>query len=77
MDVGLLLYKPGQTTPDHKHSNIDEVFYVVSGRGTITINGEVVEISSEDIIFSPCNEQHGFENTSDENLVVLQIKVTV
>lgn len=77
LDVGLLLYAPGQTTPDHKHSDIDEVFYVVSGEGTITINNEKLPLKEKDIILSPHGETHGFNNTGSENLVVLQIKVTL
>ncbi|WP_024621362.1 cupin domain-containing protein [Metaclostridioides mangenotii] len=76
LDVGLLLYEPGQTTTDHKHSNIDEVFYVISGEGTITINNEEFVLSEKDIILSPKGETHGFCNTSSSNWVVLQIKIT-
>jgi len=75
LDTGLLLYAPGQTTPDHKHSDIDEVFYVISGEGTITINNEEMPVKEKDIIFSPNGETHGFNNTSSDNWVVLQIKI--
>jgi mannose-6-phosphate isomerase-like protein (cupin superfamily) len=75
LDSGLLLYAPGQTTPDHKHSNIDEVFYVVSGEGTITIDDKEVLVKEKDVIFSPNGEKHGFYNTSSDNWVVLQIKI--
>ncbi|MBU5308093.1 cupin domain-containing protein [Clostridioides mangenotii] len=75
LDVGLLLYEPGQTTPEHKHSNIDEVFYIISGEGTITINNDEYVISEKDIILSPRGETHGFYNTSSSNWVVLQIKI--
>ena len=77
LDTGLLLYAPGQTTPDHKHSDIDEVFYVISGEGTITINKEEVLVKENDIIFSPNGETHGFYNTSSNNWVVLQIKIDI
>ena len=77
MDTGLLLYAPGQTTPDHKHSDIDEVFYVISGEGTITIDNEKMLLKENDIIFSPNGETHGFNNTSSSNWVVLQIKINI
>lgn len=77
LDVGLLLYTPGQTTPDHKHSDIDEVFYVISGEGIITINDEEIYLKEKDIIFSPKDETHGFCNTSSDNWIVLQIKSTL
>ncbi|MDF2656183.1 MAG: Cupin 2 conserved barrel domain protein [Bacillota bacterium] len=75
LDTGLLLYAPGQTTPVHKHADLDEVFYVISGEGIITINDEKVPVKENDIIFSPMEETHGFYNNSSENWVVLQIKI--
>ncbi len=75
LDTGLLLYGPGQTTPDHKHTDIDEVFYVISGEGTITIDKEEILLKEKDVIFSPKGETHGFNNTSTSNWVVLQIKI--
>lgn len=77
LDIGLLLYEPGQTTPDHKHSDIDEVFYVISGEGSITINNKEIPLKERDIILSPNGETHGFNNTSSTNLIVLQIKITL
>ena len=77
LDTGLLLYAPGQITPDHKHSDIDEVFYVISGEGTITINDEEMLVKERDIIFSPHGETHGFYNNSANNWVVLQIKIDI
>ena len=76
LDTGLLLYAPGQTTPDHKHTDIDEVFYVISGEGTITINKEEIPVKERDVIISPKGELHGFYNTSNSNWVVLQIKIS-
>lgn len=75
LDVGVLLYAPGQTTPEHTHKEMDEVFYVVEGGGLLTINGEEFVLKEKDIILSPRGEGHGFYNTSSENLVVLQIKI--
>lgn len=77
LDTGLLLYAPGQSTPDHKHVDIDEVFYVVSGEGTVRINGEDLLLKEKDILYSPNGESHGFYNTSPANWVVLQIKAKI
>ncbi len=77
LDTGLLLYAPGQSTPDHKHADIDEVFYVVSGEGTVRINNEDFLLKEKDILFSPNGETHGFYNTSPSNWVVLQIKAKI
>ena len=75
LDTGLLLYAPGQSTPEHTHKDMDEVFYVVQGEGTLTINGAEFALREKDIILSPRGEGHGFFNNSSENLVVLQVKI--
>lgn len=74
-DSGLLLYAPGQTTPEHKHLDIDEVFYVISGEGTIVIDSKEILVKEKDVIYSPIGETHGFINTSSSNWIVLQIKI--
>lgn len=76
IDTGLLLYMPGQKTTEHMHSNMDEIFYVINGEGTITINGESAPLREGDTIYSPRGEKHGFYNTGNNNLTVLQIKLT-
>lgn len=76
MDSGILFYRPGETMTPHKHSNLDEIFYVVSGKGIITINGKDISIKENDVMLSPHEESHGFTNTGDDDLVILQIKNT-
>lgn len=77
LDTGLLLYAPGQSTPDHQHADIDEVFFVVSGEGTVRINNEDFLLKENDILYSPNGEIHGLYNTSPSNWVVLQIKAKI
>jgi len=77
MDSGILFYEPGETMTPHKHSNLDEIFYVVSGKGIITINGKDISIKENDVMLSPHEESHGFTNNADEKLVILQIKNTI
>ncbi|WP_312340160.1 cupin domain-containing protein [Anaerospora hongkongensis] len=75
LDVGLLLYAPGQNTPEHIHPDMDEVFYIVEGSGVLTINGQEFGLEEKDIILSPRGEGHGFQNRGPNNLVVLQVKI--
>lgn len=77
MDSGILFYEPGETMTPHKHSNLDEIFYVVSGKGILTINGNDILIKENDVMLSPHEESHGFTNNGDEKLVILQIKNTI
>lgn len=77
MDSGILYYEPGETMPPHKHSNLDEIFYVISGEGIINIDGRDVLIKENDVILSPNGESHGFTNNGDKKLVILQVKNTI
>lgn len=77
MDSGILFYEPGETMIPHKHSNLDEIFYVVSGEGIITIDGKDISIKENDVILSPNEESHGFTNNGDRKLVILQVKNTI
>lgn len=77
MDSGILFYEPGETMTPHKHSNLDEIFYVVSGEGIITIDGKDISIKENDVILSPNEESHGFTNNGDKKLVILQVKNTI
>jgi mannose-6-phosphate isomerase-like protein (cupin superfamily) len=77
MDSGILFYEPGETMVPHKHSDLDEIFYVITGKGIININGKDFLIKENDVMLSPHEESHGFTNNGDENLVILQIKNTI
>ncbi|AGF58763.1 mannose-6-phosphate isomerase-like protein (cupin superfamily) [Clostridium saccharoperbutylacetonicum] len=77
MDSGILFYEPGETMVPHKHPDLDEIFYVISGKGIININGKDFLIKEKDVMLSPHEESHGFTNNGDKNLVILQIKNTI
>ncbi len=51
----------------------DEVYYILSGKGTVHVNDESVEVSANDTIEIPANSQQWVENFNDEELVFLCI----
>ena len=70
---------PGKTNyPYHYHTGMEEVFYIISGTGTLkTPHGEKT-VSEGDIIVCPANAAgaHQLTNTSDEVLTYLDIDTT-
>ena len=50
---------PGGHTPKHQHDYEHEVF-VVSGTGTILLDGKLNDIKGGDTIYVPANELHQF-----------------
>ena len=61
--LGLL---PGQVLPRHRHAHEHEAFDVLSGQGTVWLDGERVAAGPGTLIFVPAGVEHGFENDGDE-----------
>ena len=69
--VGWTVLKPGARHERHRHHNCDEFFIVLKGHGHIYSDlGE--EPSGEgDVVYSPRGCWHGFNNTSNEDVVLV------
>jgi len=57
--------------PCHSHKDIEEIIYVVKGRGKVWIEGETCEISEGDSVLFPANSKHTVKNTGKSALVLL------
>ena len=66
----LMGFLPGQVLPRHRHAHEHEVFDVVSGTGTIWLNGQPVTAGPGASVFVPVGVEHGFENSGTERWVV-------
>ena len=68
-----LTLMPGGEVPAHALPvNVD--FYVVNGQGTITIDGKDLSAQKGDVVSVGANSQRGWQNNSDEKLILLVIK---
>jgi quercetin dioxygenase-like cupin family protein len=56
--------EPGGHTPKHQHDYEHEV-YVVSGEGTVLLDGKLHPIQSGDTLYVPANELHQFTVSED------------
>jgi quercetin dioxygenase-like cupin family protein len=70
----LLCYEPGQGTVVHHHLTDDEAFYVIDGRGTITVGGESHEVGPTSLVFAPMGEEHGIQADADSRLVIIYFR---
>lgn len=62
----------GGTTGLHLHEQGDELFYVVSGRGTATLGETEQSIGPGDVIFVPASAAHRIRNLdNDDPLTVI------
>ena len=71
MDLGILYLQPRSKTLPNKHPQSEEMFYVLKGKGSITVEDETEEIEAGVAIYIPENVVHYFENTQDEDLVFI------
>jgi quercetin dioxygenase-like cupin family protein len=63
--------KPGGEIGLHGHGEEHEIF-ILSGTGRVyNDSGEEFLIKSDDTLFVPPNEPHGYENTGEKDLVFL------
>lgn len=63
-------FAPGQIAPGHSHDNMSEVFFVESGSGSITIDGQVYPLEPGTCIAVDVGEVHEIANSTDSELVL-------
>ena len=76
LSVCFYVLEPGKENyPYHYHSSNEEVFYIISGKGTLKTHKGDIEIKEGDVIIFPPNERgaHKIINTSESQLVYLDI----
>ena len=71
MEVGIINLKKEQEDTQQPHIS-DEIYYVISGSGTIEMDGIKNEVNPGKIIYIPKKIRHSFHANSNE-LVVLYI----
>ena len=50
--------KPGKGTGLHYHTDVDEIFYIIEGTGTVVLGSKSYNIEAGDFIFIPKNTDH-------------------
>jgi len=69
--VGWTVLTPGARHERHRHQNCDEFFIVIKGRGHIYTDLGQEPASEGDVVYSPRRCWHGFNNTSDADVVLV------
>jgi mannose-6-phosphate isomerase-like protein (cupin superfamily) len=65
--------EPGSSVGFHRHQGDFEVYYVLSGRGTVNDNGVISEVGPGDVIYTDDGQSHGIENTGDTTLELIAL----
>ncbi len=62
--VDHVLVQPGATLPETRYADLTEAYYVMSGDGAVTVNGETVAIKKGDAIPVELGQAKGFKGGS-------------
>jgi mannose-6-phosphate isomerase-like protein (cupin superfamily) len=74
MSVWETTIPPGNGLPLHKHPHpVEELLYVLRGKGVETVGDEQREIGPGTAIFIPPEVEHNIVNTGDEMLTLLVV----
>jgi len=65
------IVKPGQSTLLHRHIKSEELYYIIQGKGEMTLGNEILDVSRGDSICIPPGTEHNIENTGTEDLKIL------
>jgi mannose-6-phosphate isomerase-like protein (cupin superfamily) len=71
------LLSPGESIPSHFHPDFEELYYILSGYGIMTIGEERKEISRNDVVYIPQEAMHTLMNTAEVPLRFLTLSVKV
>jgi mannose-6-phosphate isomerase-like protein (cupin superfamily) len=62
--------KPGSGIGLHEQKE-DEIYYVLSGRGSMTLDGKTVEITPGTAVLTRTGSSHSLKQAGDEDLVIM------
>ena len=68
---------PGQSIQPHFHPDFEEIYYVLSGYGIMTIGDEQKEISRGDVVYIPAPAPHSLLNTGGVPLRFITVTVNI
>jgi len=67
LTMGIAKVPPGEALREHRHRQA-EIYLVLEGKGSITIDGETRPVSAGCAVFIPGNALHSCENTGSSDL---------
>lgn len=68
--LGYSVFTPGCVTDDLCHE-VDEIAYVVAGRGAIRLSDRSIEVSANDAIFVPGGTWHTVATVGTDDLIMV------
>ena len=75
--VNHYLLPPGNSVGYHRHNVMEEVYYILSGRGRMTVDDATYDVKAGDAATCLLGGSHGIYNNSGEDLELISIAVAL
>lgn len=75
--VAYAMLQEGKAYEAHAHGDHEEVYYIISGRGEMTVNGEKRGVRDGDAVFIPAGDTHSIANRGDGFLIFLAFSAQI
>jgi mannose-6-phosphate isomerase-like protein (cupin superfamily) len=72
---GLAILTPGSSIGYHQHTTDAEAYYIIRGKGRVSDNGTMVAVSPGDMALCAKGDSHSIENTGDEDMAFIALKM--
>ncbi|HZW58040.1 MAG TPA: cupin domain-containing protein [Nitrososphaerales archaeon] len=69
--MGYSVFKPGINTKQKIHLSAEELAYIVSGSGKITVGRKNIRFKQGDSLYIPAGMPHGVKNDGKEDVVMV------
>jgi mannose-6-phosphate isomerase-like protein (cupin superfamily) len=70
MSVGLYALDAGELDPQQPHKQ-DEVYFVVSGRASVTVGMETTQVGRGSVVYVPAGTAHKFHHITEDLRVMV------
>jgi mannose-6-phosphate isomerase-like protein (cupin superfamily) len=67
------LLPPGCAVTPHYHRDLEEIYYIVSGFGLMTVGENSREVSAGDAVYIPRGHRHSLKNTGSEPIKLILV----
>jgi mannose-6-phosphate isomerase-like protein (cupin superfamily) len=63
----------GAAVGKHLHRETEEIYYILSGSGEMTVGDDTESVSAGDAVYIPRNNAHTLKNTGNEPMKILLV----
>jgi mannose-6-phosphate isomerase-like protein (cupin superfamily) len=73
--VEFVVIPPGASCGEHTHSDTEEIYFILSGRATMYLDGTPLEVAAGDLITTPIGSRHAIANHADQDMHLFVVEV--